>query len=115
MPWCLRFPPMVAVAYSQMRPMCYSNIPALCDHSSAANRACSRQTWLRFSTFSFNQSEFHLYSPMTNPRSIDHSIERLFREEARAHQLFAGSCFSSALARGSSLSLVVIASQRPQG
>jgi hypothetical protein len=88
--------------------MRHPDLPALCGHYSAAIGTLGREARLSFSTFSFNDSEFHLYSPMTNPRSVDCSIERLFRGEAKAHQLFAGSCFSSALAR-ETLSLVILA------
>jgi hypothetical protein len=57
-----------------------SVLPALCDHCSATGLALGRQSRLSFSTLSFNDGKFHPYSPMTNPRSIDCSIERLFRD-----------------------------------
>jgi hypothetical protein len=61
MPFRFRFPPRVAGTDSPMRPMVYSLLPALCDHRIAANAAFAREAWLSFSTFSFNDSEFHLF------------------------------------------------------
>jgi hypothetical protein len=38
-----------------------SVLPALCGHCFAANGAFGREAGLSFSTFSFNDSEFHLF------------------------------------------------------
>src|SRR5262245_58057845 len=61
MPFCFRFPPMVAGTSYLMRPMVVSDLPALCDHFISANRAFAREARLSLSTFSFNDSEFHLF------------------------------------------------------
>ena len=102
MPFCFRFPPRVAGTGAPMRPMPDFNLPALGDHRIAAKIAFAREASLSFSTFPFNDSEFHLLSSQW---PIDCSITTSCFE-TQTHQLFAGSCFSSALARGT-LSLVV--------
>ena len=48
-------------------PMPDSVLPPLCDHCIAANEALGRETWPSFSTFSFNDGEFH--SASTTARS----------------------------------------------
>ena len=64
-----------------MRPMVDSVFSAFGGHCIAANGALAREAGPSFSTFSFNEGKFHLYfSSIANPRSIDCSIERLFRE-----------------------------------
>src|SRR5215472_13763909 len=96
MPFCFRFPPMVAGTVSPMRPMVDSILSAFCNHRMAVNRAFAREAGLGFSAFSFNKSEFHLFFlSMANRRS-----KRLLRDAGlEARQLVAGSCFSSALSR----------------
>src|SRR5215467_5191601 len=63
MPFCFRFPPMVAGTVSPMRPMVDSVLSAFCNHRMAVKRACAREAALSFSTFSVNDSEFHLFPP----------------------------------------------------
>jgi hypothetical protein len=82
-------------------------MPALCDYDSSTIWTSAQQSTLRLATHSIDSGEFHLISPHDQSMPHRRSIEPLFETHAKAHQLFvAGSCFSSALARGS-LSLVV--------
>src|SRR5215467_13988020 len=62
-PFCFRFPSMVTATDSPMRPMVDSVFSAFCGHCIAANGALGREAGPSFSTFSFNDSKFHLYSP----------------------------------------------------
>src|SRR5215475_5586354 len=100
MPFCFSFPPMVAATGSPMRPMVDSVVSAFCDHCTAANGALGREAGLSFTTFSSNDSKFHLLSfqGANALNQLPDSTGQL-RDEAEAHQLVAGSCFSSALAR----------------
>src|SRR5215471_10791812 len=103
MPFCFRFPQIVAGMGSPMCPMpdSESALPALWDHCTAATRAFAREAALSFSTFSINESEFHLFFSFNgqcfafNCSLATGSCET----QAEARQLVAGSCFSSALAR----------------
>jgi hypothetical protein len=65
MPFCLRFPPLVAGTGFQMCPMPDSVLPALCDHYVTAKTAFTPEASLSCSTFSFNDGEleFHLAFP----------------------------------------------------
>src|SRR5215471_1772667 len=62
MPFCFSFPPMVAATDSPMRPMVDSVFSAFCGHCIAANGALGREAGPSFSTFSSNDSKFHLLS-----------------------------------------------------
>src|SRR5882672_8784584 len=63
MPFCFRLPPTVAGAASPMRPMPDYMRPALRDHCIATSGAFGRQARPSFSTLSFNDGKFHLFSP----------------------------------------------------
>jgi len=76
-PFCFRFPPMVAAKDSPMRPMVDSDTPTPCDHCRATSWAFGRQVWGSFSTFSSNDSKFHLY--LLNGQS---ALNRLFDRAA---------------------------------
>src|SRR5215831_9753016 len=62
MPFCFRFPPMIAATDIPMRPMVDSVFSAFCGHCTAANGALGREAGPSFSTFSSNDSKFHLLS-----------------------------------------------------
>jgi hypothetical protein len=73
----------------------------------AVKRAFACEAGLSFSTFSVNDSEFHLlFLSMANASNNCPLATGSFETHANALSFFAGSCFSSALAR-ETLSLVV--------
>jgi hypothetical protein len=80
-----------------------SVLPTLCDHCIAPSGAFGRQARGSFSTLSFNDGKFHLFSPQWPIRAQSMFDRAAVRDEAKAHQLLAGSCFSSALARENSV------------
>src|SRR5262249_39635022 len=100
MPLCFRFPPTVAGKGSPMRPMPDSDLLALCDHCIIAKRAFAREASLSFSTFSVNDSEFEFHLLSLQWPTTARLVTGCFETQGCTHQLFAGSCFSSALVRG---------------